>query len=152
MENSEKPNYYAILPAEVRYDENLSSTEKLIYAEITALSNKEGVCWARNQYFADLYNVSQDCIKKAIRNLKLNGYIQVELVYKKNSKEVLRRNIYLTEKIILGHIKNYTRGHIKNYMNNNINNNNINNNKYVKQYLLEVNKNTFNDLDELYDN
>lgn len=142
---TEKPNYYAILPAEVRYDKNLSSTEKLLYAEITALASKEGVCWARNQYFADLYGVTQDCIKKAIRNLKTNNYIQIELIYRKGSKEVVRRNIYLTEKIIWGHIKKYMRGGIKNYMDNNINNNNINR-------IVSLNNFSREDLDKLYDN
>ena len=37
------PTYYAVLPADVRYDTNLSPQEKILYAEITALSNKEGV-------------------------------------------------------------------------------------------------------------
>lgn len=35
-------NYYAIIPATVRYDNRLKPTEKLIYGEITALANKKG--------------------------------------------------------------------------------------------------------------
>lgn len=33
----EKPNYFAIMPASVRYDKNLKPMEKIIYSEITAL-------------------------------------------------------------------------------------------------------------------
>ncbi len=44
MEN--KPNFYAILPATVRYDERLNAIQKLFYAEISALSTKEKRCWA----------------------------------------------------------------------------------------------------------
>ena len=38
---TEKPNYYAVLPAIVRYDNDLKPNEKLLYAEIVALSNME---------------------------------------------------------------------------------------------------------------
>jgi hypothetical protein len=38
---AEKPSFYAILPADVRYAEDLTSLQKILYAEITALTNKE---------------------------------------------------------------------------------------------------------------
>ena len=50
--NKEKPSYYSILPAKVRYDENLTSMEKLLYSEITSLCDRTGACWAANSYFA----------------------------------------------------------------------------------------------------
>lgn len=31
-------NYYAIIPATIRYNEKLKSSEKLLYGEITALA------------------------------------------------------------------------------------------------------------------
>ena len=39
--NENEINYYAIIPANVRYDINLKPNEKLLYGEITALSNQK---------------------------------------------------------------------------------------------------------------
>ena len=62
MSHSEHPNYYAIIPANVRYDKTLRPNAKLLYGEITALSNTEGYCWATNSYFANLYDVESASI------------------------------------------------------------------------------------------
>ena len=48
MEN--KKNYYAVIPAEVRYSKNLKANEKLMYGELTALANEKGYCYASNEY------------------------------------------------------------------------------------------------------
>lgn len=74
-------NYYAIIPANVRYDKELNANAKLLYGEITSLCNKEGFCWATNQYFADLYDASERSIKGWIKQLKDKGYIDAETDY-----------------------------------------------------------------------
>lgn len=90
-----KPSYYAIIPASVRYDKNLTANAKLLYGEITALCNKEGHCWASNQYFADLYSVSKVSISTWISNLKDCGHVSVQMNYKEGSKHILNRYIRL---------------------------------------------------------
>ena len=60
--SKDQPSYYAIVPANVRYDKRLSANQKLLYGEITALCNKTGECWASNKYFAELYEVSNTSI------------------------------------------------------------------------------------------
>ena len=64
-----KKNYYAVIPASVRYDDKLTPNAKLMYGEITALCNEKGFCWATNIYFAQLYNVSRVSISKWINQL-----------------------------------------------------------------------------------
>ena len=92
---TEKPkqSYYAIIPANVRYDKNLTPNAKLLYGEITALCNEKGYCWAENKYFADLYGVSLKSISVWINSLVDNGYIQSEIIYKENSKEIYARQL-----------------------------------------------------------
>ena len=87
-------SYYAIIPANVRYDKNLPANAKLLYGEITALCNERGYCWATNNYFAELYGVSKVSISKWINKLVEQGYIGSSLHYKVGSKEIEGR--YLT--------------------------------------------------------
>lgn len=124
----EKPNYYAIIPADVRYDNELKDKAKLLYGEITSLSDKYGYCYASNKYFAELYGVTVTTISLLIKNLVEKGYIESEIKYKEGSKEILNR--YL--KIIKGgYLNNFKEGYLKKVKDNNININNTSNNKYI---------------------
>ena len=62
----EKPNYYSVIPAQIRYDDELKPNEKLLYGEISALSNKNGYC---NAGIHILPNYT-----KYIKRLFLNGF------------------------------------------------------------------------------
>lgn len=87
----EKKSYYAVIPATVRYDVRLKLLSRMLYGEITALSNERGYCWANNKYFANLYNVSIQTVSGCIKQLIDCGYITSEIKYKENSKEVESR-------------------------------------------------------------
>lgn len=104
MERDE-PNYFAIIPANVRYDKNLRDKAKLLYGEITALCNKEGVCWAKNEYFADLYDVTKTTVSTLIKNLIDNGYIKSKLIYKEGTKEILNRYLSIVKDPIKKNLK-----------------------------------------------
>lgn len=92
----EAPGYYAVIPAKVRYDQELKANEKLLYGEITALSNKNGYCNASNGYFAELYGVHKKTISEWINNLKEKGYIDLTIIYK--DKEIVERRIFIETK------------------------------------------------------
>lgn len=68
-------SYYSIIPAEVRYSDKLSANEKLLFSEITALTNANGYCFASNAYFAELYKVHKITISRWISNLSKCGFI-----------------------------------------------------------------------------
>ena len=89
MEN--KPSYYAIIPADVRYNADIPDGAKLLYGEITALTNAQGYCWASNAYFARLYSCSVDTISRWVKALADAGYIRTQ-IDRENGNE---RRIYL---------------------------------------------------------
>ena len=128
-----KKSYYAVIPAFVRYDSELTPNAKLLYGEITALCNEKGYCFASNKYFADLYSVKTRSITDWISQLKDKGYIKIKMIYKENSKEVKSREIYITN---FGEVSQKNTPPIENnHQVNNIiyNNNNTVNNK-SKEY------------------
>ena len=105
MDENIKSSYYSILPAVVRYDKNLTDKAKLLYSEITCLCNKEGYCFATNNYFANLYNCTPRAIQFTISKLQEKGYIKI--IVENN----YQRKIYLTD--ALGYEKNFTHNNIK---------------------------------------
>ena len=93
----EKKGYFAIIPASVRYDKRLPANAKLLYGELTALSNEKGYCWAGNDYFAGLYEVSKTSVSKWVSALKDAGYIQIQLEYAEGTKQILHRYIRIVK-------------------------------------------------------
>ena len=87
----QQPNYWGILPADVRYAD-ISSSAKVLYAEFSALTNKEGFSWASDSYFAKLYGVSRQTVNGWVQELKNAGLIEVDTV---KDKEGTRRKIKL---------------------------------------------------------
>ena len=92
----DKPNYYAIIPANVRYS-SLQPNAKLLYGEITALSNKLGYCFASNSYFAELYGVSKNTVSRWLSDLKKLGFITIQLE-RNERKEIVKRIIGIYQK------------------------------------------------------
>lgn len=94
MSEEIRKSYYAIIPADVRYDSELSANAKLLYGEITALCSEAGYCWASNNYFAELYQVTKKSVSNWLQQLEDKGYISRSLI--RDGNTVLERRIYLT--------------------------------------------------------
>lgn len=80
----EYPNYYAVIPADVRYSPNLTASQKLFYGEVSCLTLKTGECWASNKYFADLYGVDEATVSRWLKALVKEGF--VDAVYNENTR------------------------------------------------------------------
>lgn len=126
---AEKKSYFAIIPADVRYDDELSANAKLLYGEITALCNEKGYCWASNDYFSQLYSKSRITVSRWISELIQKGYINSEISKEDGNMRMLTP---LLTKTIIPIIKNDNTPIIKNdKQNNTIINNTLNNNSYI---------------------
>jgi hypothetical protein len=117
----ESPSFYAIIPANVRYDKDLKANEKLLYGEITCLTHQTGECWASNKYFSELYGVTPRAIQTWLGNLKDKGYIKIDLIYKQGTKEVEKRIIRLggEQNFVTPHEENFMTPHEENFVDNN---------------------------------
>ncbi|MDW5300225.1 MAG: helix-turn-helix domain-containing protein [Sedimentibacter sp.] len=161
--------FYAIIPANVRYDSKIPPNAKLFYSEITALCNEKGYCWANNEYFTELYDTTDRTIRRWLNILSVSGYIKVEYQYKPGTKEILKRYIKLADSSTLAGEKILTLGADKNVptcgqkcpigADKNVRENNIiNNNNILKTYCpsdegqkeLPPTKDTYENITDLY--
>lgn len=95
----EIPTFYAIVPANVRYNDKLSDAEKIFYAELNALTNAYGYCNARNRYFCDLFGVDRRTIARWLGKLSELGFIK--LTYENGE-----RRVYLQFNSLLQNVDN----------------------------------------------
>ena len=95
-ENQDNVGYYSIIPATVLYNKELKANEKLLYAMITSLSNKEGYCFATNKYLAEKLDVNPKTISRWISDLKDRNFIIVEQIRNEN-KQIIQRKIYIND-------------------------------------------------------
>jgi len=119
----EKPSYYAVIPAEVRYS-TLKPNAKLLYGEITALSSKTGYCFASNNYFAELYGVSKNTVSRWINDIKRLGFITIQ-IERNSNKQITKRIIGISQKVDTP-IDKKVKGNITSI-------NNTSNNIYIKE-------------------
>ncbi len=84
-------NYYCIIPLYIMYDKNLKANEKLLYAQISALTNGLGYCFASNGYFAGKNETSKASISSWISSLSKQRHIFIKY------DDFGRRCIYINE-------------------------------------------------------
>lgn len=96
MEEKQNMGYYSIIPSTILYNKDLKANQKILYAVITSLSNKEGYCFASKRYLADKLNVGANTVSGWITDLRRKNFIQVELI-RNDKKEVIQRRIYIND-------------------------------------------------------
>ena len=138
-EKEDNVGYYSIIPATVLYNKELKANEKLLYAIITSLANKEGYCFASNKYLAEKLDVNPKTISSWISDLKNRKFIIVELIRNEN-KQIVKRKIYINDApypLNNGYLYQSKNGQAiyQNMEDNNIRFNNKNNNKSNRKFI-----------------
>ncbi len=140
MEN--KKSYYAIIPADVRYNENLSANAKLLYGEITALCNEKGYCWSNNRYFSDLYQTTERTVQRWLMGLTKENFIKIEDGDSQKRKIFINghdKNVIVTPTKMSGQPRQKCHGnHDKNVVYNNTVNNTTNNTEKSASFLNDL--------------
>ena len=129
------------IPIEILTDEKLSDKEKIIYAIILYLSKENNYCYLTNKTISELLNISITQVSKLVNSLKYKKYIDIELIYKENSKQVEMRKLipinknkdtYLT-KVKYPLQQNFNTPILEKFKDNKYNNKNINKYNSTKQ-------------------
>ena len=81
------------IPVEILTDKKLSDKEKTIYAIIIYLSKENRYCFITNKTISELLNISVTQVSNLINSLKKKKYIETELIYKENTKQVEMRKL-----------------------------------------------------------
>lgn len=83
--------YFVVIPYPVLVDPELSDVDRIVYGEISALTNKEGYCFASNKYIAEVLNKTVSTTRRSIYKLTERGYISVDI----SKEDGNTRKIYL---------------------------------------------------------
>ncbi len=108
-EQEREPAFDAIIPAPVRYNDDLRPNAKLMYGEIRSLCGRFGYCFATNSYFAKLYGMNERSIARFVKQLEALNFIRVVIIRDENGR-VLGRRIYVVlpfesdENVTLNHM------------------------------------------------
>ena len=73
-------NNFVVIENDILNNNNLTNTEKILYARIVNLSNKSEYCFATNEYLANLMNLKTRQIQYCLARLRKYNYISITIV------------------------------------------------------------------------
>jgi len=85
--------YFGILPQNIRHDKNLKPLSKLLYCEITANLNDDGICTKRNVYFSKVMEITKAYVSRCLTELREYGFIYVEIELEQGTERFIKRYI-----------------------------------------------------------
>ena len=93
--SEQKPSYWAVVPAAVRYDTGIPANAKLLYAELSALADKNGYCFPSNAYLSEVFTLTDTSVRRLLKALSERGYINIDVTRDDRTHQVVARSIYV---------------------------------------------------------
>ena len=111
-EVSTQSSWFSVLTAEVLFDKELNSDQKILVALISNGMNRKGYCWSSNEYFAEALNCSIRTIQRNLEVLEAAGYLSRVINIDPETKQVKERVLMVNERKIIpkSHMTNLTGG------------------------------------------
>lgn len=81
------------IPKEIWHLKDLNITEKIMLSVVATLSEQEDGCFANNEYFAKLLNLSKGRVSKIINLLVKKGRLETNFSYHSEMRKIEKRNI-----------------------------------------------------------
>ena len=81
------------IPKEIWHLKDLNITEKIVLSVVNTLSEQDDGCFANNEYFAQLLNLSKGRVSKIINLLVKKGYLETNFSYYSEMRKVEKRKI-----------------------------------------------------------
>ena len=100
-----KSAFYGLLPRIIRHNKNLKPNSKVLYSEITATLDEDGVCTKTNSYFQNVLGIGKSAISNCLTELREQGFIGVVIEMKENSQRFIKRYITPTPSSYMGRVK-----------------------------------------------
>ena len=88
------------IPKEICNLKKLGWTEKLLLSEVYTLSY-QNECYANNEHFSGLLGITKESISRIISKLIKQGYLNSEIKYKENTKQVKYRFLKINWDFVL---------------------------------------------------
>lgn len=83
---------FIMIESDVLLNKNLSSTDKIVYGVISALTNnKTSECYANTKYLTKIIGIHDRQLRYCLKNLKKYNYINISIV--NNNKRIITTKI-----------------------------------------------------------
>lgn len=91
---------FKIIPEKILYDKELPDKAKFLMAEILSFSVNSLECFTNNDTWAERYGISKSNISRYISVLVEKGYVIRKIIYKANTKRILKRILIASPKVM----------------------------------------------------